>query len=155
VPSTYGAWGFRPAHPRCCRRHCHHRRRRRCRRRCCRLQTRSRSSRRHHCSSPPRCPLRRTRGTERAFRPSAHRRRTGSRSPLPRRGRLRPKRGLPPRHSPTPPGTGTGGLLLQFWVRPPRRRPRSRTPLHPSAEEPAPRRLLLGPIRESALGSLR
>ena len=43
----------------------------------------------------------------------------------------------------------------QSWARPFWRRPRSRTPLHPSAEEPAPRTLQSGPIRGSALGSLR
>src|SRR6185295_14439826 len=34
--------------------------------------------------------------------------------------RLRPKRGILPRRSPTPPGIGAGGLLLQSWVRLPR-----------------------------------
>src|SRR6185436_21172608 len=127
------------AHPRC--------RHRRCYRHCCRLRTRGRSSHRSRRSSPPRCPPRRTRGTERACRPSAHRHRRGSRSPLPRKSRLRPTRGLLPRPSPALLGTGVGGLLLQSWARPPRKRPRSRTPLHPSAEEPAPHRLLSGPTR--------
>src|SRR6185503_9810595 len=73
-----------------------------------------------------------------------------------RRSRLLPRRRRRLRCSPVPLGTGTGGLPLpQSWVRPPRRRPKSRTPLHPSAEEPAPRRLLLAPIRGSVLGSLR
>ena len=63
--------------------------------------------------------------------------------------------GLLLRRSPTPPGTGAGGLLPRFRARPPRRRSQSRTPLHPSAEEPVPHRLLLGSIRESALGSLK
>src|SRR6185503_17200677 len=57
------------------------------------------------------------------------------------------------RHSPTPYGTGVGGLLPRSRARPPRRRPRSRIPLHPNAEEPAPRTLLSGSTRESALGS--
>src|SRR6185437_12459930 len=61
--------------------------------------------------------------TGRAFRPSARRRRRGSRSPLPRKSRLRQTRGLLPRPSPTPLGTGAGGLLLQLWARPPRRQP--------------------------------
>ena len=67
---------------------------------------------------------------------------------------LHPRKRRRLRRSPVPLGIGTGGLLPQLWARPPRRRPRSRTPLCPSAEEPAPRRPLLGPTRESALGSL-
>src|SRR6185312_13263837 len=82
------------------------------------------------------------------------RRGKGSRSL--RRSWLLPRRRRRLRCSPVPLGTGTGDLPLpQLWVRPPQRRPRSQTPLHHSAEEPAPRRLLLGPIRGSALGSLR
>src|SRR6185437_8571242 len=38
----------------------------------------------------------------------------------------------------------------QFRARPPRRRPRSRIPLHPSAEEPALRTLQLAPTLASA-----
>src|SRR6185437_4554315 len=38
----------------------------------------------------------------------------------------------------------------QFRARPPRRRPRSRIPLHPSAEEPALRTLRLAPTLASA-----
>ena len=72
-----------------------------------------------------------------------------------RRSRLLPRRRHRLRYSPVPLGTGTRGLLLlQSWAHPPRRRPRSRTPLHPSAEKPAPHRLLSGPTRGSALGSL-
>ena len=58
---------------------------------------------------------------------------------LPRRNRLHPRRSLPRCCSPTPPGTGVGGLRLQFGARRLRRRSRSRTPLHSSAEERAPR----------------
>ena len=72
------------------------------------------------------------------------------------RSRLLPRRRRRLRCSLVPLGTGTGGLpLLQFRARPPWRQSRSRAPLHPSAEEPVPRRLLLGPIRGSALDSLK
>src|SRR6185369_12398825 len=72
-----------------------------------------------------------------------------------RRSWLLPRRRRRLHCSPVLLGIGTRGLpLLQSWTRPPRRRPRSRTPLHPSAEESVPRTLLSGPIRGSALGSL-
>src|SRR6185312_5498341 len=95
-------------------------------------------SRRHH-RSLPRCPPRRTRGTGRAFLPSARRRWRGSRSPLPRRNRLHPRRSRRRWYSPAPPGTGAGGLLLRSRARRLQRRFRNRTPLHPNAEERAPR----------------
>ena len=145
--NTYGASGFvtvrlhrRHHHHRC--RRCYHRR---CHRRCCCFV------RRRRCfllRSPLRGPL----GIGGGFLPPpcCHRRESRSLQ----RSRLLPRKRCRLRRSPVPLGIGTGGLLPQLWARPPRRRPRSQTPLRPSAEEPAPRRPLLGPTRGSALGSL-
>src|SRR6185312_16315507 len=53
-----------------------------------------------------------------------------------------------------PPGTGVGGLLLRSRARRLWRRSRSRTPLHPNAEEPVPRVPPLGYALASAPDSL-
>ena len=126
-----------------------------------RLYRRRRHRRRRYCCCFARCcrcfllrfPLWGLGGIGGGFLLPPYRRWKRSRSLL--RSRLLPRRRRRLRCSPVPLRTGTGGLpLLRSWVHPPRRRPQSRTPLHPSAEEPAPRTLQSGPIRGSALGSL-